>query len=886
MTDYPRGTVAFLFTDIEGSTRLWQQHRAAMERAYVRHDAVLRTAIADQHGVVYKVIGDAFQAAFPTAEQAVAAALEAQLGLEVADWSELPEPLRVRMALHVGAVDPDSDGDYRSPVLNRLGRLLGAGYGAQILLSHRLAQQVRDRLPEEAGLKDLGAHRLKDLLEPERIVQLLHPGLATDFPPLKSLDVARHNLPIQLTPVIGREREVAELVALLRRDAVRLVTLTGPGGTGKTRLALQSAAEVVEDFADGVWFVSLAALTDPGLLPSAIATVLGVHETGATPVPDLLAEHLRGKRLLLILDNFEQILEAAPVVGGLFAAPGVVVLVTSRAPLHLRGEKEIAVQPLGLPKRKPPPTVEQLSQYAAVRLFIERAQDVRADFTVDAANAPEIAEICHRLDGLPLAIELAAARVKLLSPSAMLARIEQRLPMLTGGARDLPARQQTLRATIAWSYDLLTDDEQKLFRRLSVFAGGWTLEAAEAVAGSPHSGELGLDLFEGLGRLVDHSLVRQVDGVRDEDRFTMLATIREYGLDELTTSGEADEAQQRHAKWFFELAEAAAPSIMIGLITGQWVYRLDREQDNLRAALTWTAAHDPSAFRRLGVALVWFWWLRGYHSEGRRWLDHALTRTDKEAPERAALLDGAGMLAWSQGNDQQADVFHREALAITRGTGDRVGIARALQNLALIAGNLLGNLTMAAPLFREAVTVARAAGDPAWLAVALFNFGSTLETHGDRDGAASLLEEALAVLRPLGLSGLQGLCLTVLAMVWLGRDEPVRAARILPEAITLHTAAGDRMSLISDVGTAAMIAASASPAHACAAIRLFGAGTALREAFGILAPACDQSRFDEVIEETRRQVSLEVATTSWDAGRALSLEEAVVEALALTNAVD
>ncbi|MBA2755516.1 MAG: adenylate/guanylate cyclase domain-containing protein, partial [Chloroflexia bacterium] len=369
MSELPRGTVAFLFTDIEGSTRLWQGHRPAMERAYQRHDQLLRAAIAAHGGVVYKLIGDAVQAAFPTAPGAVAAALETQLSLSAQDWADLglPEELRVRMALHAGDVDPDPDGDYRSPVLNRLGRLMGAGHGCQTLLSQAVRQLARDRLPEGADLRDLGEHRLKDLLEPERVWQLLHPALDADFPPLKTLGVRPHNLPLQPTPVIGREREVTELAALLRRDDVRLVTLTGPGGTGKTRLGLQMAAEVVEDFPDGVWFVPLAALTDPELVLSAIAEVVGVRESGGTPLQFLLKEYLRDKRLLLVLDNFEQVLEAAPGVGGLLVAPEITVLVTSRAPLRLRGEREIPVPPLGLPRRKPPPTLAQIGQYEAVR---------------------------------------------------------------------------------------------------------------------------------------------------------------------------------------------------------------------------------------------------------------------------------------------------------------------------------------------------------------------------------------------------------------------------------------------------------------------------------------------------------------------------------------
>jgi len=478
MTDLPRGTVTFLFTDIEGSTALWERDRAAMHAAVDRHLSLVRTDIDANGGVLFKVVGDAVQAAFPTAPAALAAALDAQRALLAEDWGALG-PLRVRMALHAGEAEPDARGDYLAAPLNRLSRLLAAGHGGQILLTQAVQQLARGALPPGVELRDLGDHRLRDLLEPEHVYQLLHPDLPVDFPPLASLDTRPNNLPRQPTLFVGREQEIGEILALLRRDDVPLLTLTGPGGTGKTRIALQTAAELLDDVPDGVFFVPLAPLADLALMPAAIAAALGIREAGGRPLSERVRDVLADQQLLLLLDNVEHLVEAAPHIGELLeAAPRLKVLATSRMPLHLRAEHEYLVHPLGLPSRKSLPVAELVPQSEAVRLFIARAQAVNPDFAVDSDNASAVAEICHRLDGLPLAIELAASRVRMLPPQAMLARLEKRLPFLTGGARDAPQRHRTLRDTIAWSHDLLDEEDRLLFRRLAVFAGGATVESA------------------------------------------------------------------------------------------------------------------------------------------------------------------------------------------------------------------------------------------------------------------------------------------------------------------------------------------------------------------------------------------------------------------------
>src|SRR5215218_11067879 len=633
-----------------------------MQAALVRHDEILRRAIEDRGGYVFKTVGDAFCCAFPTAPDALEAALESQRLLLKERWGE-STPLRVRMALHMGTAE-ERDEDYFGPPVNRVARLLSAAHGGQVLLSLPTHEMVRDQLPAGMSLAELGEHRLKDLFRLERVFQLSAPGLPVEFPPLRTLDTYRNNLPLQPTPLVGREKEVLEVCDLLRGTETRLLTLTGPGGTGKTRLALQAAADLLDDFPDGTFFVPLATLSEAELFLSTVAETLGVRETGEQPLDESLKDYIKERRLLLVLDNFEQVLGAAPTVTELLAAaPSLKVLATSRAPLGLYGEQEYAVPPLSVPDVRHLPDFKTLSQYEAVRLFIERAKSAKVDFEVTDESAPAVAEICVRLDGLPLAIELAAARIKMLPPRAMLHRLGSRLKLLTGGARDLPERQRTLRATIEWSHALLDEGEQLLFRKLGVFSGGRTLEAIEAICDA--EGDLSVDTFEGVSSLVDKSLLRQEEGPGGEPRFVMLETVHEYAREKLQESAEAEEIKRVHAEYFLTLAEEAYPQLR-GPNQLEWLERLEAEHDNMRAAHSWALERkETEVALRLGGALWVFWSVRGYYSEGRRWLKEALAINGRVSPEvRAMALAGVGSLAEDQGDLDRAKEACDEGLEL------------------------------------------------------------------------------------------------------------------------------------------------------------------------------------------------------------------------------
>ena len=840
MAPLPAGTVAFLFTDVEGSTRRWEAFPTAMAAVIAEHDALLRGVVAAHGGHVFKTVGDAVCAAFPEGTGALAAAVAAQRALAAASlqWQAVGG-LPVRMAVHVGVAEP-RDGDFFGPPLNRVARLLAAAHGGQILLSGAADEVVHGSLAEGVALRDLGRHRLKDLAGGERLFSVVLPDLPSEFPPPRTPEGRLHDLPTPPTALIGREIEIAAATAILTGEGTtsRLLTLTGPGGAGKTRLSLHLAATLGLEFADGARFVPLAAITDPDLVLPEIVAAVGARDIAGTPREQLQAV-LRPQRLLLVLDNLEQVTAAAPAIANLLAdCPNVVIVVTSREPLHLRGERELPVPPLALPPLAAttagavlPITLapDAALAFPAVRLFAERAQAAKASFTLSAENAGAVASLCARLDGLPLAIELAAARVRLLPPAAILARLDQRRPsgphparldLLAGGPRDLPARHQTMRDTIAWSYDLLDPDEQVCFRRLAIFIGGCTLDAAERVP-SANGFVLGETLDSGLetehlalgpehlalvSSLADKSLLRIEEEGEGEPRIGMLETIREYGLERLAADPvEAMAVAAAHARFYLAVAEEAAPALD-GPEQARWLGLLERDHANLRAAVGWLRERDPVAALRLAGALWRFWWLRGYSTEGRGHLDALLPlAVDAPASLRITALNGAGVLAECQGDYDRAAALHEESLALARALGDQPAIAWSLNNLGVVALNR-GDLERADTLLGENLAVAETTGDAAAIARALTDVGQVAVHAGDAERAATLFARSLALFRGMGDESHIARALTNLGCVALSRDRPEEAIANFEESLVLLRRVGDKQAIAITLNNLADVA--------------------------------------------------------------------------------
>ena len=877
MAELPSGTVTFLLTDVEGSTALWEEAPEAMRAALARHDALLRAAIVDHGGHVVKTTGDGFHAAFARGPDAAAAALAAQRRLLAEPWGEVG-PVRVRMALHTGVTE-ERDGDYYGPPLNRVARLLATGHGGQVLVSDATAGLVRDALPDGVGLLDLGEHRLKDLTRPERIFQLVAPDLPAGFALLRTLDARPNNLPAHPTALLGRERELAEVHRLFE-DGVRLVTLTGPGGTGKTRLGLQVAVELLDDFEHGVFLVELAPISEPALVPSIIAQVLGVRDIGSRPIVDALKEHLRSRCVLLVLDNFEQVLPAASVAADLLAAcPGLAVLATSREPLRLRGEQEYAVPPLALPEPRQATTSEVVAHSPAVALFVQRARAIRADFALTDENAPAVTEICARLDGLPLAIELAAARVRLLTPEMMAERLERRLLLLTGGARDLPDRHQTLRNTIAWSHDLLDEHERRLFRHLSAFVGGWTVEAAEAVCDLGDPGDLDVDLLDGLESLSSKNLVRRGEDSNGEARFWMLETIREYALERLEGSGDEAHVRRRHARHYLGMAERAAPELR-GAEQGAWLDRLEAEHDNLRMALRFSVEEDEAEIGlRLGGALAHFWEVRGHRTEGRARLADVLhlSGTRSHPWLRAKALCEIAFLTSDRGDRAAARVLSEESLAIMRELGDRRGVATSLDGLAWIA-NDLGDFSTGRALHEESLAIMREVGDRRGIALALSGLGYIASVQRDHVAARVLTEESLAIMRDFGDRREVARTLAHLGAVAIDQRDHDRARGLLVESLAIARELADPRAVIDGLEASAYLAVAVGRADHAA--RLQGAAEALRETIGVPLSPSERALYEmTTLTPVRAAQGEHGIASAWAEGRAMTLEQAVAYAL-------
>ena len=894
MPELPTGTVTFLFTDIEGSTKLWEQFPDGMKASLARHDSLIEESVEDNSGVLVRPRGegDSRFAVFPRASEAVVAACAIGQALVVEPW-ETPSPLRVRMALHTGEADLRA-GDYYGSAVNRCARLRALAHGGQILLSSVTAGLVRDGLPEGVSLRDLGEHRLKDLQHPEGVFQLLHPDLPADFPSLKSLNILPNNLPRQLTSFIGREGEIEEVKKIL--STTYLLTLTGSGGCGKTRLGLQVAADLVDEFPDGVWIVELAPLSDPALVVQEVASVLGVREAsdplsmggGGSSGPsgtsrsskllNKLCDYLQPKGMLLMVDNCEHVIEAsAALVDTLLrSCPNLRILAASREALGIGGETTYRVPSLSLPDPKNLPPVENLTMYEALSLFIDRANAAQPGFRVTNRNAPAVAQICHRLDGIPLAIELAASRVKVLPVEGINKRLDDRFRLLTGGSRTALPRQQTLRALIDWSYNLLSDSERALFTRLSAFMNGWTLPAAEAIcAGEGIEDYEVLDLLTGLVEkslvVVEEAFSTEEAPSDEEGRYRLLETVRQYARDKLLESGEAEGLRDRHLEWYLGLVEKAEPELR-GPDQIEWLNRLETEHDNLRAALEWSLGNrKEEEGLRIAGGLWWFWYVRGYWSEGIDWLEKTATGAkDASATVRARALNGAGFLeGLSQFNVGRALELGEESLSLARETGDKEIIAVSLRILGFgtiaqrdydrgralleeslslsrevgdkwsVAFMLLvfgtgglaqGDYGRRVELGEESLTLFREMGDKWGIAGSLLYLGNTALIEGNHERAVELIEESLSLSRQLGSKGSINWSLLYLGRVALFQGDYDRAVELLEENLTLSRELGDKMRLASSTRLLGRVAAAQGDKDR--ALKLYKEGIVLSQNIG------------------------------------------------------
>ncbi len=913
----PTGTLTFCFTDIEGSTVRWEHHPQAMRTALARHDAVLYAGITDHGGVVVteRGEGDSFFALFARPSDAVAAACALQRTVAVEPWPAEITPIRVRIAIHTGEAGLWDGRDYRGAAVNRCARLRSIAHGGQVLLSRASYELVREALPAAITLRDLGEHRLKDLTFPEHIYQIVDPTLGSDFPPLHTSSQARHALPVRLTPFVGRDEEVTTAVRLLCQDGARLLTLTGPGGVGKTRLALEVATMADHHFVAGVVFVPLAALTDPTPLVATLAQALQLLDLPGQSLLDGVRAYLHEKRLLLLLDNCEQVAAGVGLlVADLLATcPGLTVLATSRVPLHIQGEHLTTVAPLTLPDltHLPPPDV--LAQNPAVALFLQRARALKPSLTWTEATATAIAAICVRLDGLPLALELAATRITILPPQTLLARLEQRLTVLTSGPHDLPPRQRTLRNTLAWSYDLLSSAEQAVFRGLGVFVGGCTLEAIEALGVAPDRGESAV--LDSVASLTEKGLLQQDEQADGEPRFTMLETIREYAREQLAWTGDEVALRERHADYFQTFAAEVERGAK-GSEQRTWYARAEVEYENLRAAAYWLTAHGQAEQALSLVSSIGLFWIPvGRWKRGRGLLADLLA-IDGTAPTvgRAKALGVAGFLAVVDDDSVTAQRQFEESLAIGDEVGDQRSMAYALAGLGW-AGH--ADLTRAqavlersAELFRavddryglgwalgwlgevhleqgetaaarlrleEALTIQRESSDQQGVASTLASLAAVPRLHGDLDRARHLLDESAALQRALGDRNNLIFTLDSLGAVALDQGEVRAAGAYYAEALRLAEDLGGAISPVLLLYGCARTALATGQAGR--ALRLAGAAEALRETVTFTFSTHEQAIWDRCMAQAREALDEEAVATAWAEGRALTRDQAIAIAL-------
>ena len=867
--ELPSGTVTFVFTDIEGSTKL--AHDLGTQRwgeILAQHAAVVRKAVAAHEGVIVRTEGDSFFLAFRSARQAVAMAADAERGFAAQGWAH-GATVKVRIGMHTGenarpGTEADAS-DYVGYDVHRAARVGSAGHGGQVLISSVTRTLLGEELPAAVTLRDLGEHRLKDVPAPDRLFQLVIEGLPDTFPTLRTLDRAPNNLPVQLTSFIGRQRELAEARDLL--DRTHLLTLVGPGGTGKSRLSLELAALVMDAFPDGIWFIRLAPVTDPALVGSTIAQTLGLIVPPArTPIQHVV-DHLRSKKALLVVDNFEQVVDAATDVGALLGeCADVKAIVSSRIVLRVAGEQEYPVPPLTLPDPNAVPDIGELARAEAIQLFVERARAARPDFRLTEANARAVVGVVAQLDGLPLAIELAAARVKILTPQNILERLASGLGVLQSSARDLPARQQTLRGAIAWSYDLLGPRLRRVFHCLSVFRGGAALEQIEAVC-VPEGAADG-DVLDSVAELVDQSLVRRVEA-GDEPRFLMLETIREFAHEKLAESGELAVIELRHAQAYLALAEGIAPRLLGGE-QKQLLDRLELEQGNLRAAIdacgvgvcahgeACTCAPDTHAgddqrvelSLRLAAALWRFWQMRGHLAEGRQRTERilALPGADTHMPAYLGALAAAGGITWWMGDMPATEATYAKRLEVARRGGDPSQIADALYDLSFVYTIGDRGSDRGVAMLDEAIATFRAAGDRAGVAKALWALSNSYFNHQEWAKAAATLEDVAATFRELDNRFGLIWALHSLSIARIRLGELVEARAAMGEGLERLRSGGDVTGMVLYFYDFAEL--SAARRQDDRAMRLFGAGQALMKSTG--------AQLADYLREENRPFSIEI----------------------------
>lgn len=788
----PAGTLTFLLSDVEGSTRLWEEHPEEMRAAMARHDALIDAGVTQNHGALIRPRGegDSRFAVFQRPTEAVAAASTIQRFFSAEAWP-FPAPLRIRVALHTGEAQL-RDGDYYGTTVNRCARVRGLAHGGQTLISLATSTLVQDELPAGVSLRDLGQYKLKDLRRSERVYQMVIAGLPDDFPPLREQDAQQGNLPSMLTSFVGREREMAEVSRLMA--STRLLTVSGAGGAGKTSLTLRVAPELLDSFAHGIWFVDLAPLSNPSLIVQQVMNVLGIREEEGLPLTQTLIAYLRHRNMILILDNCEHLLPDVSHLAEalLLGAPQLKILATSREPLGVAGEAVWWIPPLTSPDPQEPPDLDALVQYEAVKLFMSRAAAVRPEFELTEQNAPAVAHICAHLDGMPLAIELAAARMKVLKVEEIAARLGDRFHLLVGSRAAL-MRQQTLQALIDWSHDLLTDSERLLFRRLSVFSGGFTLEAVEEVCSGGSIKRT--DVLELLSRLIDKSLL-MTESQEDCIRYRLLETIHQYSQDRLKESKQENEFARKHAIYFWQMAGESYGELW-GPKQLTWLPRLEAEYDNLRKALEWMGrrATRKEMLLRMTGSLWRFWAMRGHFHEGRAWLARALEAYSDAPPGMLAnALRGAGILACQQGDYVQAQAVHERSLALFRETGDRLGIARELESLGEIA-LLQGVYTQALELHEASLALMREIGDKKGVAIALGQMGIVARDRGQYEQAREFLQESLELSRELQDKQMTALALKNMGILEFDSSEYQQAIQLFEEAVSLYRELKDSLGI-------------------------------------------------------------------------------------------